>query len=89
MRAGFLCRIRLRDLDDQRRVEQPVLDDAFRRIAARVGNHPRVADPIVEAVVGVSMQPELRLPPQDLRLEVADETGVERRAGEAAMDALA
>src|SRR5690606_10696620 len=70
------------------RIEQGILDHAARRIAAGVGEHAGRADPVVEAVVRVAMQPERRPPALDACLEVAHEAGVDRRAREARMNAL-
>ena len=71
---GFL------ELDQQVGCELRVFHLAFGRIAAWVGHDARGAHKVIATVVHVAVQPKAGLPAQDLRFQVGDKAGVQRRA---------
>src|SRR5262249_37730887 len=65
-----------------------VLGHACTRIAPRVAHDAGLANVVVKAVVGMAVQPQFRRPSANLRLEVRDKAGIDRRAGELRTDTL-
>jgi len=63
-------------LDHKLEAKCLVLGHTLRRIAPCVTHNPRLSNVVVEAVVGMAVQPQLRGPSQDLRLKIRDKAGV-------------
>ena len=76
-------------LDDEIRIERGILVDAITRITPRIAHDAGAVDPIVETVMGVPVDPQLHpVRPQQVR-GVGHEAGVEQRASESRVDAVA
>ena len=77
----------VRNLDHEVRIERGVFIDAVARIAPRVAHDARSVQDVVEAVVGVAVDPQLGAAAVQQVLRIRDETGVEQRPLEARVDA--
>src|SRR6185369_10682220 len=77
------------DVDCQIRFETWIFVDAVLRITPRIAQYPRPIHEIVEAVVGMSMDPEARAAAVDQMLGVRHEARIHERIGKSRVDAPA